>query len=98
MIFFYICSVFPLRTILRKHSTEVIRSNENSYWGSSDEAESGGKTEKKNTIIKSKDWWKILKTFTNPLQNSSIPPLKHNDEILTEQIGKDNLLNKYFKE
>ena len=51
-----------------------------------------------NPNIKSKDWWKILKTYIKPLQNSSIPPLKHNDEILTEQIDKANLLNKYFKE
>ena len=50
-----------------------------------------------NNNITSRDWWKILKSFIVTSKNSSIPSMKNNNEIYTDDKDKANLLNDYFK-
>ena len=43
------------------------------------------------------DWWKTLKTFIKPTdKTSTIPPLKQNDTIITDENDKANILNTFF--
>ena len=54
-------------------------------------------TEKlQNTSGGPKDWWKTLKTFIKPGQNSAIPPLVLNGNIYSNQEEKADILNQYF--
>ena len=50
-----------------------------------------------NNNITSRDWWKILKSFIITSKNSSIPPMKNNNEIYTDDKDKANILYDYFK-
>ncbi|MEW8542945.1 MAG: endonuclease/exonuclease/phosphatase family protein, partial [Candidatus Thiodiazotropha sp.] len=45
-----------------------------------------------------KNWWSTLKKFINPSTTSTIPPLQVNDNVLTEDEDKANLLNDYFRD
>ena len=45
-----------------------------------------------------KNWWKNLKCFIEPSQTSSIPPIKGNGTIYSDNADKANLLNNYFTE
>ena len=45
-----------------------------------------------------KDFWKLLKHFTNPSSSSSnIPPLIHEDTIYESDTDKANILNSFFQ-
>ena len=52
----------------------------------------------KSDSLTSKDWWSTLKTDISPTAISSIPTLESNVCIHTDEQGKTNLLNNYFKE
>ena len=43
-----------------------------------------------------RDWWKTLKTFININKKSNIPPIKHNDNVFSDDLIKANILNNYF--
>ena len=44
------------------------------------------------------DWWRTLKRFIKPCNNTSnIPPLKINDDIYDDDTDKANILNSYFQ-
>ena len=47
--------------------------------------------------LSSKDWWKTLKSFIKPHNNSSLPPFNNNGSIITDQEEKANLLNNLFQ-
>ena len=51
----------------------------------------------KNINTKSKNWWKILKSFIKTPDKSIIAPLKQNDEIYANDKDKANVLSSYFK-
>ncbi|MES9883416.1 MAG: reverse transcriptase family protein [Sedimenticola sp.] len=44
----------------------------------------------------SSNWWSSLKSFIKSDASSSIPPLKHNDQVHTDGNAKANLLNTFF--
>ena len=46
--------------------------------------------------LSSKDWWKTLKSFLKPNDQASIPDLRHNNSLATEDTEKASLLNEYF--
>ena len=50
----------------------------------------------KTSELSSKDWWKTLKTFLNPLEHSSVPVLHYNGNDAEDDQSKANLLNDYF--
>lgn len=49
-----------------------------------------------NPNIGAKDWWKTLKQFIKPEQNSTIPPLHKDGVIYTDDNDKANNLNDFF--
>lgn len=50
----------------------------------------------KHSTLSSSDYWKTLKSFIKPSQNSAIPPLLHEGVYYSETSDKANLLNDYF--
>ena len=50
----------------------------------------------KDPNICQKDWWKTLKYFIKPDQDSSIPPLKSIDVIYCKDEHKADKLNEFF--
>lgn len=52
----------------------------------------------KSNDLSSRDWWSTLKGFISPGKVKSIPPLKSDDNIITECTEKANLLNNYFRD
>ena len=50
----------------------------------------------KNTNLSSKDYWKTLKSFIKPTQNTSIPPLLHDGIYYSENSDKANILYDFF--
>ena len=50
----------------------------------------------KNTNLSSKDYWKTLRSFIKPTQNTSISPLFHDDICYSENSDKANILNDFF--
>ena len=54
------------------------------------------KNKLKDPNICQKDWWKTLKYFIKPDQDSSIPPLKSNDIIYCKDEHKADKLNEFF--
>ena len=50
----------------------------------------------KNTNLSSKDYWKTLKSFIKPTQNTSIPPLLHDGVYYSDCLDKANILNDFF--
>ena len=50
----------------------------------------------RNTNLSSKDYWKTLKSFIKPSQNTSIPPLLHDGIYHSENSDKVNILNDFF--
>lgn len=76
---------------LRNDTITLLRSSKNEYF---DKLADKLKT---NNNITSRDWWKTLKTFINTNEKPSVPPLKDNDIIYTNENKKANLLNYYFK-
>ncbi|MES9994358.1 MAG: reverse transcriptase family protein [Candidatus Thiodiazotropha sp.] len=56
-------------------------------------------TEKlKSNDLNQKDWWKTLKYFITPEQQSTLPPLCKDDIIYTNENDKANILNLFFTE
>ena len=43
-------------------------------------------------------WWPTLKHFISTSQTSTLPPLHCNDELVTDDTEKANLLNDYFRD
>ncbi|MCG8047067.1 MAG: reverse transcriptase domain-containing protein, partial [Candidatus Thiodiazotropha endolucinida] len=54
------------------------------------------KNKLKDPNINQKDWWKTLKNFIKPEQQSSTPPLKADNIIISDEKEKADLLNDYF--
>ncbi|MEW8547189.1 MAG: endonuclease/exonuclease/phosphatase family protein, partial [Candidatus Thiodiazotropha sp.] len=52
----------------------------------------------KDTNIRPNSWWKTLKYFIKPDQNSTIPPLNRDGVIYCNDSEKSNILNAYFVE
>ncbi|MCG8033229.1 MAG: hypothetical protein JAZ03_13755 [Candidatus Thiodiazotropha taylori] len=52
----------------------------------------------KTNNLSVQDYWKTLKSFIKPSQNSSIPPLVKDNVYISEDSEKANLLNSYFVE
>lgn len=52
------------------------------------------KTDNRNT----KSWWSTMKSVINTNTKSSIPPLQHNDILLSDDNDKANLLNNFFRD
>ena len=50
----------------------------------------------KNQSYGQNNWWKTLKKFIKPSQNTSIPPLQHNDEVFSDDQDKADILNHFF--
>ena len=50
----------------------------------------------KDPNIRQKDWWKTLKSFIKPDQESALPPLKCNDIIYSDDEQKAGKLNDFF--
>ena len=76
---------------LRNKTTNKLRSSKREYF------DKMANKLNNNYNITSRDWWKILKSFIVTSKNSSIPPMKNNNEIYTDDKDKANLLNDYFK-
>ena len=43
-----------------------------------------------------KDWWKTLKHFIKPDQQSTIPSSNKDEVIHSDDMDKDNVMNEYF--
>ena len=52
----------------------------------------------KSETLSSRDWWPTLKHFISTSQTSTLPPLQCNDELVTDDTEKANLLNDYFRD
>ena len=76
---------------LRNKTTNRLRSSKREYF------DKMANKLNNNYNITSRDWWKILKSFIVTSKNSSIPPMKNNNEVYTDDEDKANLLNDYFK-
>ena len=50
----------------------------------------------KNQSYGQNNWWKTLKNFIKPSQNTSIPPLQLNDEVFSDDQDKADILNHFF--
>ena len=50
----------------------------------------------KTTPTGQKNWWKTLKGFIKPSQNSSIPPLQLNVQVFSDDQDKADILNTFF--
>ena len=48
--------------------------------------------------LSSPDWWPTLKLLISSGQNSNLPPLQSNDELIIDDLEKANLLNDYFRD
>ena len=48
--------------------------------------------------LNQKDWWRTLKTFIKPEQSLTVPPLRKDDIIHTNDKDKANILNQFFTE
>ena len=76
---------------LRNKTTNRLRSSKREYF------DKIANKLNNNYNITSRDWWKILKSFIVTSKNSSIPPMKNNNEVYTDDKDKANLLNDYLK-
>ncbi len=47
---------------------------------------------------RSRSWWATLKCFICPSSSTSIPPLQMNDDIVSDESEKANLLNNFFRD
>ena len=47
--------------------------------------------------LASKDWWSVMKSLIAPNNKTSIPRIKHNDQIYTSEHDKANILNSFFQ-
>ena len=45
----------------------------------------------------SKDWWSTIKHFINSNSTSNIPPLEYNNNVVSEDLAKANVLNTFFQ-
>ena len=45
----------------------------------------------------SKDWWSTIKYFINSNSTSNIPPLEYNNNVVSEDLAKANVLNTFFQ-
>ena len=52
----------------------------------------------KSSNKNSKSWWSTMKSVLNKNVKKSIPPLQHNDSLLSNDIDKANLLNNFFRD
>ena len=76
---------------LRNKTTNRLRSSKREYF------DKIANKLNNNYNITSRDWWKIFKSFIVTSKNSSIPPMKNNNEVYTDDKDKANLLNDYSK-
>ena len=76
----------------RNKVTTMIRYSKHTYYNKLAE-------KLKSNTISAIDWWSTPKTFINPHSRSSIPPLEYdnNINIVTDEIDKANILNKFLK-
>ena len=51
----------------------------------------------KSKPLTARDWWSTLKTFISPNIKSTIPPLKHENHIYTDEHDKANILNIFLQ-
>lgn len=51
----------------------------------------------RSETLSSKDWWSTLKQIISPNSKASIPPLEVNNNIITDEHGKANILNSFFQ-
>ena len=47
--------------------------------------------------LSSKDWWSTLKQIIAPNSKTSVPPLEVNNNIITDEHDKANVLNNFFQ-
>ena len=47
--------------------------------------------------LSSKDWWSTLKQIIAPNSKTSVPPLEVNNNIITDEHDKANILNNFFQ-
>ena len=52
----------------------------------------------KSQTLSSKDWWSTLKSVISPNSKTSIPPLKKDDIIISDDLEKANALNEFFRD
>ena len=52
----------------------------------------------KSQTLSSKDWWSTLKSVISPNSKTSIPPLKKDDIIISDDLEKANALNDFFRD
>ena len=52
----------------------------------------------KSQTLSSKDWWSNLKSVISPNSKTSIPPLKKDDVIISDDLEKANALNDFSRD
>ena len=51
----------------------------------------------KNQSASTKQWWRLCKfLYSGKSIDHQIPPLLHNDEVITSDADKANIFNSYF--
>lgn len=51
-----------------------------------------------HSSVKNKSWWATLKSFIKPCTSTVIPPLQCDDDIVSDETLKANLLNNFFRD
>lgn len=46
----------------------------------------------------SKDWWTFLKQLQRNVSDIYVPPLKHNNHVITDNVQKSEIFNAFFVE
>ena len=52
----------------------------------------------KSQTLSSKDWWLTLKSVISPNSKTNIPPLEKNGVIISDDLGKANAFNDFFRD
>ena len=75
---------------IRNKVISMVRKGKDSFYENlSDELESHK--------LCSKDWWSTIKHFINSNSTSNIPPLEYNNNVVSEDLAKSNVLNTFFQ-